>query len=237
MNSLKEKNILIIGGSSGIGHASIELLVEMGANVYNASRRASKVEGVHNIELDILEDFQKINEIPAVIDGLIYAPGTINLKPFQSLKVEDYRNDFEVNVLGALKTIKAVLKNLRGAEGSPGIVLFSTVAVSQGMSFHTSVAAAKGAIEGVTRSLGAEFAKNKIRVNAIAPSLTDTPLADGLLASEEKRKASEDRHPLKTIGQPSDIASMAVHLLSDQSKWITGQVFHMDGGMSSIRPL
>ncbi|MEQ8238191.1 MAG: SDR family oxidoreductase, partial [Cyclobacteriaceae bacterium] len=151
MSSLKGKNILIIGGSSGIGHASIELLSEVGANVYNVSRRASKVEGVHNIELDILEDFQKIDNIPEVIDGLIYAPGTINLKPFQSLKVEDYRRDFEVNVLGAIKIIKAVLKNLKAAEGMPGIVLFSTVAVTQGMSFHTSVAAAKGAIEGVTR--------------------------------------------------------------------------------------
>jgi NAD(P)-dependent dehydrogenase (short-subunit alcohol dehydrogenase family) len=237
MSSFNGKNIAVIGGTSGIGLEAVKLLVSQHANVYNVSRRACKIDGVKNISLDITEDFQKIEGLPDQLDGLIYSPGSINLKPFQSLKLEDYRTDFEINVLGALKTIKAVLKNLKSSSFKPGIVLFSTVAVTQGMSFHTSVAAAKGAIEGVTRTLAAEFAKSNIRVNTIAPSLTDTPLASGLLASDEKRKASEDRHPLKKIGEAADIAAMAVHLLSENSKWITGQIIHMDGGMSSVRPL
>jgi len=237
MSSFSGKNIVVIGGTSGIGLEAVKLLVSQHASVYNVSRRACDIDGVKNISLDITEDFQKIEGLPDQIDGLIYSPGSINLKPFQSLKLEDYRTDFEVNVLGALKTIKAVLKNLKSSSSKPGIVLFSTVAVTQGMSFHTSVAAAKGAIEGVTRSLAAEFAKSNIRVNTIAPSLTDTPLASGLLASDEKRKASEDRHPLKKIGEAADVAAMAVHLLSENSKWITGQIIHMDGGMSSVRPL
>ncbi|MFT5642319.1 MAG: NAD(P)-dependent dehydrogenase (short-subunit alcohol dehydrogenase family) [Cyclobacteriaceae bacterium] len=237
MSSFNGKNIAVIGGTSGIGLEAVKLLVSQHANVYNVSRRACEIDGVKNISLDITEDFQKIEGLPDQLDGLIYSPGSINLKPFQSLKLEDYRTDFEINVLGALKTIKAVLKNLKSSSSKPGIVLFSTVAVTQGMSFHTSVAAAKGAIEGVTRSLAAEFAKNNIRVNTIAPSLTDTPLASGLLASDEKRKASEDRHPLKKIGEAADVAAMAVHLLSENSKWITGQIIHMDGGMSSVRPL
>lgn len=228
------KNILVVGGTSGIGKALVSKLKSSGANVINASR--SEADGVANISLDVTEDFQSIEGLPEQLDGLVYCPGSINLKPFQSLKPQDYLEDYQINVVGALNAVKASLKNLKKSE-SASIVFFSTVAVSQGMSFHTSVAAAKGAIEGVTRSLAAEFARQGIRVNAIAPSLTDTPMASSLLSSEDKRKASEDRHPLKRVGTPEEMAEAAAYLLSGATSWMTGQVLHLDGGMSSIRPL
>ncbi len=120
------------------------------------------------------------------------------------------------------------------AAGNSAIVLFSTVAVKQGMPFHTSVAMAKGALEGLTRSLAAELAP-KIRVNAVAPSITDTPLASRILNNEEKKQSSGDRHPLKRVGEASDIAQAASYLLTDESSWISGQILHVDGGMSSLR--
>jgi NAD(P)-dependent dehydrogenase (short-subunit alcohol dehydrogenase family) len=169
--------------------------------------------------------------IEGAIDGLIYCPGTINLKPFRALKSEDFLNEYQINFLGAVKSIKQYLPNLQLSE-SPSIVLFSTVAVQTGMSFHASIASAKGAIEGLTRSLAAEFAP-KIRVNAIAPSLTATPLADKLINNESKLKASEDRHPLKKIGSSSDMSQAVEFLLN--ANWMTGQIMHVDGGMSSVR--
>ena len=108
------------------------------------------------------------------------------------------------------------------------------VAVKTGMPFHSTVAGAKAAVEGLTRSLAAEFAA-RLRFNAVAPSLTDTPLALNLLSSEEKRQASTDRHPLKRIGTPQQIARLAVHLMSDASTWLTGQIIHLDGSMSALR--
>ena len=228
------KNILVVGGTSGIGKSLVEKLKNADANVINASR--SKADGVDNIPLDVTEDFQKIDDLPDQLDGLVYCPGSINLKPFQSLKPEDYLEDFNLNVVGGLNVVKASLKGLKKSK-SASIIFFSTVAVTQGMSFHTSVAAAKGALEGVTRSLAAEFARQNIRVNAIAPSLTDTPMAKSLLSSDDKRKASEERHPLKRVGAADEMADAALYLLSDATAWMTGQILHLDGGMSSIRPL
>ena len=166
---------------------------------------------------------------------MLYCPGSINLKPFKSLKEQDYLNDFNINALGAVKIINNYLPNLKKAETS-SLVFFSTVAVQTGMPYHASVAMAKGAVEGLTRSLAAEFAPN-IRVNAIAPSLTDTPMASRLLSSDEKKEASAKRHPLNSIGNPEEIAKAASYLLSDDSGWITGQVIHIDGGISSLRLL
>ena len=157
-----------------------------------------------------------MEKFPDVLDGMVYCPGTIELKPFQRLTMDHFKEDLAVNYLGAVKSIQGVLPRLKKSKRSPSVVLFSTVAVKTGMPFHASIAGAKAAVEGLTRSLAAEFAP-RIRFNAIAPSLTDTPLAGLLLSDEGKRKASAERHPLKRIGSPIDIAAIAVHLLSDDS--------------------
>jgi NAD(P)-dependent dehydrogenase (short-subunit alcohol dehydrogenase family) len=228
---------LVVGGSSGIGLELVKALTESDHEVYVGSRTNQtlvEMPNVHHLALDITAESFNLSAVPAILHGLAYCPGTILLKPFQRLTVEDFREDFNVNLLGAVKVIQACLNRLQKAPNGASIVLFSTVAVKTGMAFHASVASAKGAVEGLTRSLAAEFAP-RIRVNAIAPSLTDTPLAQNLLSSAEKRQASADRHPLKRIGSPRDIARLALHLLSDSGSWITGQIIHADGGMGSLR--
>jgi 3-oxoacyl-[acyl-carrier protein] reductase len=220
------KTYLIIGATSGIGLALKSNLINRGDRVIDASRNGELKFNATKDELDL-------SKLPEVLDGLIYCPGTINLKPFHRLTVHDFEEDFQTNVVGAVRVIQSVLPYLKRSEQA-SIVLFSTVAVSQGMPFHASVATAKGALEGLTKSLAAELAP-KIRVNCIAPSLTDTPLASKILSSDEKRKASAERHPLKTVGSPQDIASMAAFLLSTNANWISGQILHVDGGLSSLR--
>jgi 3-oxoacyl-[acyl-carrier protein] reductase len=231
-------NYLVIGGSSGIGLELAKKLLNQGHNVYAASRHKGDLPNEAKfIELDVLENIESLKlALPEKIDGLAYCPGTINLKPFARLKEEDFLNDYKVNVLGAVKVIQSVFNNLKNA-GNSSIVLFSTVAVQQGMGFHASIAAAKGAIEGLTKSLAAEFASIKIRVNAIAPSLTATPLASQLISTPERKEASDKRHPLGRIGTAEELADAAYFLISPQSSWITGQILGIDGGMSSIRTL
>ena len=184
---------------------------------------------------DVTKATEELPQLTDSIDGIVYCPGTINLKPLKSLKIEDFQNDFEVNVLGAVKTINKYFNNLKSAENA-SIVLFSTVAVQTGMQYHASIASAKGAVEGLTRSLAAEFAPN-IRVNCIAPSVTNTPLAEKLLNNDAKLKASEDRHPLKRVGNSKEMAELVSFLLSENSGFITGQIFKADGGISSIKML
>ena len=225
---------IIVGASSGIGFQLAKNLSEKGHTIYALNRNKVDLDSIPNCqfhEVDIAMEIPNFPNIEGAIDGLIYCPGTINLKPFRALKSEDFLNEYQINFLGAVKSIKQYLPNLQLSE-SPSIVLFSTVAVQTGMSFHASIASAKGAIEGLTRSLAAEFAP-KIRVNAIAPSLTATPLADKLINNESKLKASEDRHPLKKIGATSDISNAVEFLLN--ANWMTGQIIHLDGGMSAIR--
>jgi 3-oxoacyl-[acyl-carrier protein] reductase len=231
-------NYLVIGGSSGIGLELAKKLLNQGHDVYAASRHKGDLPiEAKFIELDVLENIESLKSaLPEKIDGLAYCPGTINLKPFARLKEEDFLNDYKVNVLGAVKVIQSVFNNLKNA-GNSSIVLFSTVAVQQGMGFHASIAAAKGAIEGLTKSLAAEFASIKIRVNAIAPSLTATPLASQLISTPERKEASDKRHPLGRIGTAEELADAAYFLISPQSSWITGQILGIDGGMSSIRTL
>ncbi len=228
-----EKNILIIGGSSGIGEALANQLNDGSNQLYLASRSESEVTGekVHYQHIDVLEDFQL--DLPEQLDAVVYCPGSINLKPFHRLKEEDFLADFKVNHIGAVKVIQQSLKALKKSENA-SIVLFSTVAVQTGLSFHSSVASAKGAIEGLGKALAAELAPT-IRVNVIAPSLTDTPLAERLLSSDDKKKANADRHPLKSIGTAEDMANTARFLLGDDSRWMTGQVIAVDGGMGSLR--
>ncbi len=223
------KNYLIIGASSGIGKSLAETLKDKGHHVITASRHDA------DIIFDSTTDILDVTQLPQQLDGLVYCPGSINLKPFARLTDQEFKDDFELNVLGAIKVVRTVLPLLKNAEQS-SIVFFSTVAVDQGMPFHTSVSASKGALEGLTKSMAAEFSP-KIRVNCIAPSLTNTPLASKLLSSDEKKKLSGDRHPLKRIGAAIDIAHMADFLLSENANWITGQILRVDGGMSTLRIL
>lgn len=227
------RTTLLIGGSSGIGLATARLLLERGDQVLAAARTPGPLAqlGIPVQPFDALEPVSL--ELPPMIDSLVYFPGTISLKPFHRLTADDFLRDFQVNCLGAVNTIQAALPSLKAAP-SASIVLFSTIAVAQGMPFHASIAAAKGAVEGLTRSLAAEFAP-KIRVNAIAPSLTDTPLASPLLNSELKRESAAKRHPLQRIGEPDEIAALVAFLLSDASRSLSGQIFRPDGGLSSLR--
>ena len=171
--------------------------------------------------------------LPEQLDGLIYCPGSINLLPFKRIKPAAFMADYELQVLGAIKAIQQVLPALKKVPQA-SIVLFSTVAVQSGFNFHAQVAVSKGAIEGLTKALAAELAPN-VRVNAIAPSLTDTPLAAKLLNTDQKKEANAQRHPLKRIGSAEDIANTAAFLLSEKASWITGQIMHVDGGMSAIK--
>ncbi|CAM3773393.1 SDR family NAD(P)-dependent oxidoreductase [Mucilaginibacter galii] len=231
------KNILIVGGSSGIGLALVKQLVKDGANIINLSRTSSAEwpDGVKHIEMDVLGDLSSLAaQLPEQLHGLVYAAGSINLKPFTRLTADDFLNDYSINVLGAVTVIQQAHKALR-ASGAASVVLYSTVATKVGLSFHTSVAAAKSAVNGLTLALAAEFSTQNIRVNAVAPSLTDTPLAGSLLSTDDKREASNKRHPLGRYGQPDDIASATKFLLSDESSWMTGQIISVDGGMSTIK--
>ena len=230
------KSYLIVGASSGIGQQLAQTLAGSGNQVYGTYlNNAVESEGatLEYHKLDVLDEQLDLDFLPDRLDGLVYCPGSINLKPFSRIKPEDFTADFNLQVRGAIKVIQAVLPKLK-AGGNPSIVWFSTVAVQAGFSFHSQVSASKGAIEGLTRALAAELAPT-IRVNCIAPSLTDTPLASKLLNSAEKKEANAQRHPLKRIGMPQDISELAAFLLSDKASWITGQVIHVDGGMSSLK--
>lgn len=222
--------ILIIGASRGIG-AAISRLAQPANQIYSISRTASVTDVARHFSCDVLSD--SLPSIDEPLDGLVYCPGSINLQPFSRIKSDELRHDLELNLLGAVRCLQQYLPNLQAAD-SASVVLFSTVAVQTGFPYHAIVSAAKGAVEGLTHALAAEWAP-KIRVNAIAPSLTNTPLAERLLREDSKKQAVADRHPLKRVGEAEDIAQMAVFLLSDKASWITGQIMHVDGGVSSIK--
>lgn len=226
--------ILIVGASSGIGAATARRCLDRGRSIITMGRSAhAPLAGADlHITHDVRSGPPPVDQLPDELGGLIYCPGSIELRPLRSLESEDLRNAFELNVIGAFTCIQACAERLKAVPGS-GVVLFSTVAVQRGMAFHASVAAAKGAVEGLTRSLAAELAPT-VRVNCIAPGLTRTPLAQKFLSSPERERASADRHPLKRIGEADDLAAMAEFLVGSDAAWITGQVIGVDGGMSAI---
>lgn len=228
-----KKNILFIGGSSGIGLETIKLLHEK-HNLIVACRTDENLSDldITYLKFDVLNDELDLEKIPETLDGFVYFPGSINLRPFRGLKLSTFEEDLNINFLSMVKTLQKVLNNLKQSNNS-SVVLYSTVAVKVGMPFHTSVSASKGAIEGFAKSLAAELAPN-IRVNVIAPSLTDTSLASRFLNNDLKKEKVGERHPLKRHGQARDIANSTSFLLSDESSWVTGQVLGVDGGMSTL---
>lgn len=229
------KNYLIIGHGSGIG-ASLTHLLAANSKVYGTYYNHATSYNNSNISshyLNVLDNEIDLSFLPDSLDGIAYCVGAINLKPFSRLKEDDFINDFKLQVTGATKAIQACLPKLKNSN-SASILLFSTVAVKMGFNFHSLVSTSKGAIEGLTRALAAELAPN-IRVNCIAPSITQTPLASNLLNTPEKIEANAQRHPLKRIGDPMDIANLAAFLLDSSSSWITGQIMHVDGGISTIK--
>lgn len=229
------RNYLLIGGSRGIGAATANILSAQGDQFSIISRtKAPSIPGLRgHFSRDVLKDELSNVDAGESIDGLVYFPGSINLKPFRSLTTEDFQSDLNINIMGAVRTLKTFFPLLKKGK-NPAVVLYSTVAVNQGMPFHASVAAAKGAVEGLTKSLAAEWAPT-IRVNAIAPSLTDTDLASQLLDSDQKRSNAEKRHPLRRVGKAEDIATLTAFLLSEKSTWLTGQVIGVDGGLSTLK--
>jgi 3-oxoacyl-[acyl-carrier protein] reductase len=223
--------IIVVGGSKGIGNAIVTSLLSS-YKVVNISRTAPEQthENLTHYGCDVIND-----ELPDLesVDGLVYCPGSINLKPIKRLSLDDFKADFEINVLGAVRTIQKYLPALKNGN-KPSIVLFSTVAAKLGMPFHASVAASKSAVEGLTKSLGAELAPT-IRVNAIAPTVTDTELASKLLRNERMIENMNERHPLKRYLQPQEVAAMAEFLLSEKAASLSGQIFEMDCGIVSFK--
>ena len=227
------KNYAIIGGTSGIGQASVARLLASGHSLFAASRRPEQLQqlGIPTQYFDALDPTPLT--WPERLDGFVYFPGSITLKPFHRLNLADFIKDIHINLLGAVHALQSALPALK-ASPEASVVLFSTVAVDQGMPFHASIAAAKGALEALARSLAAEWAP-LIRVNVIAPSLTDTPLAGSLLSDDTKRAASAKRHPMQRIGNADDVAQMVEFLFSDASRFMTGQTLRPDGGLSSVK--
>lgn len=230
-----KQNIVVIGGSSGIGKSIVEVYLENGDSVFNFSRTKPEINHLNLVhtDLDVLNFHKSIFEELVNIDSVFYCPGTINLKPFQSLKEKDVLNDFGVNALGAFKVLQELMPKIIN-KGS--VLLFSSVAVQTGLKYHASISMAKGAVEGLVKALAAEWAP-KIRVNGFSLSLINTPLASKFTGSDEKLKTAENRHPLQRIGNPQEIAKMAMCFSSKDAAWITGQILQIDGGMSSIREL
>lgn len=226
------RNILLVGGNSGIGAAVLGRLKASGHTVTVAARQHEAIPGAQHFDATTPPASLVL---PEILHGVVYCPGTVNLKPFHRLTKEDFLRDLEVNLFGAIEVLQLAYPAMKKADNA-SVVLFSTVAVGLGLPMHAGIATAKGAVEGLARSLAAEWAP-RIRVNVIAPSLTKTPLVEPLISSLEREKASSDRHPLKRIGDAEETAAWVAHLLSPASGFMTGQILHLDGGMSSVRTL
>lgn len=223
----------IVGGSAGIGLGIVKKLSSQNDSVFATYRNSVPADGLaHWHPLNVLQESVDLSFLPEHVDSLVYCPGAAVLKPFTRLTPEEFLSDYQLQLVGAVKTIQAALPRLKNSSNA-SIILFSTVAVQRGFNFHSLVSSSKGAIEGLTRALAAEFAP-RIRVNCIAPSIVDTQLTGSLLNTQQKKELQAQRHPLKRIGQPEDIAEFVAFLVSEKSRWITGQVHPIDGGLSSV---
>mgnify|MGYP000440779810 CR=1 FL=1 len=238
------KRIVVYGGSGGIGSATARLLQARGYTLHLVGRNGDALSSLSAqlqttyTQGDVCDEtlFTQVgNDFPAPWDGLVYSIGTITIGSIRRLTRTDFLQDFQINAMGAALAVQAGLAALKKSNGSPSVVLFSSVAALQGFTFHSSIGMAKGAVSGLTLALAAELAP-KIRVNAIAPSLTRTPLADSILSNEAITSAIKELHPLKIIGEPDDIANFVAYLLSEEAGWVTGQVISIDGGRSTLRP-
>lgn len=235
--------VLIYGGSGAVGSASARLLKEMGYDLHLAGSNEEKLEkiadelgaGMSVADIRDPESFKRVSEEAGKdLAGLIYAVGTINLKSVRRLEAEEFMNDFKMNALGAVLAVQAAIPALKKHQGS-SVVLYSSVAVQQGLSMHSSLSMAKGAVEGLVRALAAELAP-QIRVNGIAPSLLqDSDLSSGILKDQNAIDSMAKKHALKRLGKSKDIASLTSFLISDRAGWITGQIIGVDGGRSVIQ--
>lgn len=233
---METKNYFIVGASSGIGLELARTLHAEGHQVfgtYFTKEHADLPAGIHYQQLDVRSETLDFSFLPERLDGIVYCPGAISLKPFARISPAQFKDDFDLQVLGAIKCIQGNVARLK-AGPMPSILLFSSIAASQGLNFHTQVSVSKAALEGLTKSLAAELAPS-IRVNCIAPSLTDTPLAQNLLNSDQKKEANGLRHPMKRVGTVADMAAYAAFLLSEKASWVTGQIIGIDGGLSTLR--
>jgi NAD(P)-dependent dehydrogenase (short-subunit alcohol dehydrogenase family) len=231
---MESRNYLLAGASSGMGAALKTRLEEAGHRVFTLGRRNLDSDNHHYFDASSEELFSYPATWPEMLHGFAYLPGTIQLKPFHRTQEADFLSDFRINVLGFVRLLQVVLPNLKRAGGA-SVVTFSTVAANTGLGFHSSISASKGALQALCFSLAAELAPSGIRVNCIAPSITDTPLAASLLGTAEKREASAKRHALGRVGTAEDMAASAAFLLSPDSGWITAQVLGVDGGFSRLR--
>lgn len=233
---MQNKNYIVVGASKGIGLGITKHLLENNANVFTTSRGELPNDISNNVkrhfQINVTSEF-KLDNLPEIIDGIVYCPGNINLKPFNRFKDVDFVNDFNLNLVGMVRILNQTINQLKNSDNG-SVLMFSSVASKLGMSFHSSTASSKSAIEGFVKSMAAEYAP-KIRFNAIAPTLTDTPLAQNLLSTDEKRQALAEKNPLKRIGTIDDIVQMSMFLLSENSTYITGQIISVDGGMGSIK--